>query len=38
MLYEGDLNNQAVGAQPLSAPVKAHLRCYLVAGGSPVEP
>ena len=27
------------GATPamLSAPVKAHIRCYLVAGGSPVE-
>jgi hypothetical protein len=38
MLYEGDLNNQAVGAQQLSAPVKVHHCCYLVAGGSPVQP
>jgi TPR repeat protein len=37
MLYEGDLN-QTVGGQPLSAAAKAHIRCYLVAGGSPVEP
>jgi hypothetical protein len=36
MLYEQDLS-QTVGGQPLSAPVKAHIRCYLVAGGSPVE-
>jgi uncharacterized protein len=25
------------GGQLLSAPVRAHIRCYLVAGGSPVE-
>jgi hypothetical protein len=36
ILYEQDLS-QSVGGQPLSAPVKAHIRCYLVVGGSPVE-
>ncbi len=37
MLYEQGLS-QTVGGQPLSDPVKAHIRCYLVAGGSLVEP
>ena len=37
LLYEQGLS-QTVGGQPLSDPVKAHIRCYLVAGGSPVEP
>ena len=37
ILHEQELN-QSVGGQPLSDPVKAHIRCYLVAGGSPVEP
>jgi len=36
ILYEQGLS-QTVGGQPLSALVKAHIRCYLVAGGSPVE-
>jgi hypothetical protein len=36
ILHEQELN-QSVGGQPLSDPVKAHIRCYLVAGGSPVE-
>lgn len=36
ILYEQKLS-QIVGGRLLSAPVKTHIRCYLVAGGSPVE-